>query len=339
MKTMKKLFLAAVTTITFQSTQSLAGGVSDGGGGTIIQNPVGTEYIANQLEHIRPSLLFFLKNTCVGATDACAGMNEGTSTIFDKIKTYSIDIQKNDSCYDFNGYKVDGSIRSKQGTICISAFTIGTKVNKDSAFPQLIALLAHEYSHLMGYDENQAHQFQLHCLQMLQYGASPAGGDLVAYEFTENSRQTIKLLSDAQRAIETQNLFAKAYYLVQQAGDNNLFPYISYFFPLDQKETIFVQNIRMRLYNLNLYGCATYELDAKEKADCDSKYNQIFAGADKLDAATFKERLNDNTSAIPNAQIMNLKNHPENFLSEIRKLQIELSYIRNVIDQQRQLRN
>lgn len=85
------------------------------------------------------------------------------STILDVIKNTEIFLNPDHyrPCKDTNQNPVDASIYSpKPNSICISRDRVAFKLSKGEARPQILALIAHEYSHLMGLNEEEATNLQ-----------------------------------------------------------------------------------------------------------------------------------------------------------------------------------
>lgn len=70
------------------------------------------------------------------------------------------------ACVNGQGLSVDGSLYSHYpNTICVSAKTLHQKVNDKEYFIQGLALLAHEYSEIAGFSEDEAVQLQKFVIQ------------------------------------------------------------------------------------------------------------------------------------------------------------------------------
>jgi hypothetical protein len=341
---MKKLILIALFfTMNHVVAQQPAVGLGQdrGGGDLLIQDPAGTEFVASKIRYLRPNILMFLKNVI---SDDPAFMKEfpglltDKDSIIEKVKNSPIKIQMDKPCYDLNGNAFDGSINPVDQTICLSAFTIGKKVTTITAFSQLLVLAAHEYTHLMGYDEQQAMHFQKAFIYQASL-ASPEGGYYVGAKFVEAARLASHTLKDAQLQVEVHRLPIKAYFDLTQTLQIELFPYAGYYFPLDQQiESPQVQGLRMRLLNLNLYACTQSELDPQIQMECFKKYKSIFGESKTIDANHFKIAYGDEKYKFkPTGTVMNIMADPKKFLTEIIVLQSEFDKMASTIEQQLQL--
>lgn len=71
-------------------------------------------------------------------------------------------------CVDASGNPVDASIYSiKVNTVCISQSRLTSKISRHDGRNQILALLAHEYSHLIGFSEEEAKALQRQVLSLL----------------------------------------------------------------------------------------------------------------------------------------------------------------------------
>lgn len=96
----------------------------------MIDEPAGTEFVANQIRSLRPNLLMFLKNVVSDDPvfmEQFPGLLTDKDSILEKIKNHPIHIQTDRPCLDLNGNPFDGSFNPTDQTICLSAYTIGKK--------------------------------------------------------------------------------------------------------------------------------------------------------------------------------------------------------------------
>ena len=137
------------------------GGVSGGGGGTVPSNLVDAASIHTAIEQSRSALyLYFNNQDILRRTADVPSANllfGGTKTIFDIIKTASIELNEYGTCRDPSNKEKDGAAPgSKPNSICISVKNLTSKLTTDNYWDQTVALIGHEFSHLEGADEAQA---------------------------------------------------------------------------------------------------------------------------------------------------------------------------------------
>lgn len=161
---MKQLLIFAFFVLTtaqaFAGNIAHEGGISGGGGDTIEPHPVGMYSIESILQSARFQAFMFL-NTRLAQIHLSKIAHPNGNSAPELIQTVKIFVNSTGPCRDAGGNAVDGSIYSPQpNTICISSFTLGTKLNEDSAFSQTLALVVHEYTHLVGASEDEADRIQ-----------------------------------------------------------------------------------------------------------------------------------------------------------------------------------
>ena len=159
-----------------------AGGISGGGGGTVIQKPIGKSRIENLLTQARlVSYEYFNSSAGTKSLKAISKPtgNDGTASLI-KTKIY---IERESSCRDRDQVEVDGSVVSPvPDTVCISSKNLGEKLSDDNAFAQTMALVIHEYSHLLGASEEEAVSIQNAALEELNgHDSSKYRGGDAAY--------------------------------------------------------------------------------------------------------------------------------------------------------------
>lgn len=82
---------------------------------------------------------------------------QSDKSIYSLIHDSSIEIRENAPCLDVEGLPHDGSIfAEKPHAICLSAFLMAPKLSYYNVDAETLALAAHEYSHLMGTNEDEA---------------------------------------------------------------------------------------------------------------------------------------------------------------------------------------
>lgn len=144
-----------------------AGGVGSGGGGTTIPDPSSAEQIAQALQEessfvihtwlYRQEKNFFEQSPAVRAKNPLRKIFETKPGIFNLITTIPVEIRMSQACFDDQGRSVDGSIHGAQtGSLCMSAFSMAPKLSGYNYKAEAFALLVHEYSHLLGADEEEA---------------------------------------------------------------------------------------------------------------------------------------------------------------------------------------
>ncbi|MGZ3815135.1 MAG: hypothetical protein ACXWRZ_00595 [Bdellovibrio sp.] len=158
------------------------GGVSGGGGNIISPKPpisLATPDAVEQMIHRSRLTLFnyisfkrsaFQKSQLSKQQmSVFAPIFESTLSIEDAIKKIRVHVEKQKSCFDYYNRSVDGSTLSDlPNSICISAYNISAKADSSDIPPQSLALMLHEYSELIGLNEEQAVRAQKVVLKELR---------------------------------------------------------------------------------------------------------------------------------------------------------------------------
>ncbi len=176
----------------FICTQALAfsrfeGGVSGGGGNVINPAPPDRAADHEDVEHIvkaSVSYTYWYFKSVQG--DYISGqMKPELSAIFTKIfaggKDFESvltkvqpDVQEEGPCHDFDYKPVDASIRSSRAnSFCVSSYAIANKVNFKEIPIQSAALMAHEYSEIMGLNEEEAVSIQKNAIERMKASNLP----------------------------------------------------------------------------------------------------------------------------------------------------------------------
>lgn len=138
------------------------GGISGGGGNTLVRDAAIAEDVIRTAQLARPQLHLFFNRLSAKPEALSPELYEklfAGETIFKALNDFGISFALDRPCYEDGGKERDGSINSpKAGDpgICISPFRIAGTVSRDEVRPQVLALIAHEYSHLLGSTEAEA---------------------------------------------------------------------------------------------------------------------------------------------------------------------------------------
>ncbi len=142
------------------------GGIDGGGGGTIPVTPSTPEEVTNVILNAKRDLRLFSRFDqksfgAANSNDLQRLLYGERTTLLDLIESTDIEIEQQEPCFDAFHSPVDGSIHAKRpGSICISVFRIAPKLEHGEGYPQIIALILHELSHLLGANEAQAIEYQ-----------------------------------------------------------------------------------------------------------------------------------------------------------------------------------
>ncbi|MGE3261997.1 MAG: hypothetical protein AB7K68_09480 [Bacteriovoracia bacterium] len=163
----------AFLTLTLSSIALADGGVGSGGGGTTNPSPANPEHIwlSAHLYGAKIITAWLHKkedefNHYKEADQKISPLAKlfrpsGGKNIYDLLIDTEIEFRMNEPCRDFVGNPVDGSIYgTRPGSICLSPFSMAPKLSEINANAETIALLIHEFSHLVGANEEEAVKLQ-----------------------------------------------------------------------------------------------------------------------------------------------------------------------------------
>lgn len=182
---------------------ALGAGIGDydgGGGGTLPADPVSPkavqEFIQNEAKlnlrlFVKYDQLLLDKNF-ESAIDK--KLFEGERNLFDLIENTDVEIRMDRPCLDKNGEEKDASIYAdRPNAICVSAARIAPKVMEENMRKEVLALMLHEFSHLLGTTETEAREFQKDCALRLMQTDRRAAGQFVFNLSLKHSNVEAKL--------------------------------------------------------------------------------------------------------------------------------------------------
>lgn len=158
------------------------GGVSGGGGNTIVTEPVLNYQDPEHVEHIilQSKTMLYKYVQAKKYSYTMNEMNESQKKLYDRlfiingdkktkienlVDTVSLNVKDDKPCFTLDKIEVDGSIYSdKPRSICISAKRISKKIQMMQLEDQAVALMMHEMSELAGANEDEAVMIQKNAL-------------------------------------------------------------------------------------------------------------------------------------------------------------------------------
>ena len=146
--------------------KEVEGGISSGGGGTLPANPIGVFRVYEIVKDAKAALRMFyrLENQVTGDDPILYGLDKfvvGPRNLITLLEETEIEVLSDRPCKDKNGNEVDASVvASKQGAICLSAFRVAPKLIEERAHIEILALITHELTHLLGATEKEAVEIQ-----------------------------------------------------------------------------------------------------------------------------------------------------------------------------------
>lgn len=318
----RSLIPVLIATFAITHAQALEGTVGGGGGGTVTVPAVGSYELQEIMQKSRAELyLFFLGQSRVSKSPEIRRLLAGPKNIFDIIQNTAVmSGGYYGKCKDAAGNIVDGSIHSDPGTVCISRESL-YQFDRDGARKQALALLAHEYSHLLGYDENEATKLQTQV------------ADLVA---TESSESVSRMLEDSEDLFAMLRGAVINHRAVAGAKDWNYYCYVSakildYFGRLqtlnpqknyssfDENQYVLLYTYMLRTQGLFLKSCGESNYHP-QGADYLSVYNKLFGNQNSVSARRFSDHFSG--KPVDDSVYFHRLNVPNDFEAELNEVAI-----------------
>ena len=148
-----------------------AGAVSGGGGGTLPAFPVDEQTLVRAVIESRGPIDAFLKGieslyllpsgSASAPPHAFDKLFAPGADVFKLLADVKVHLERENPCYDSDGKPVDGSSVTKTPNgICISLPRLKEKLNISNYQAEIVALVLHEISHLLGTTEEEAVEIQ-----------------------------------------------------------------------------------------------------------------------------------------------------------------------------------
>ncbi|MGZ6287119.1 MAG: hypothetical protein ACXWQO_02955 [Bdellovibrionota bacterium] len=155
-------------------SQAFAGGVSGGGGNSKPLHPVTPEQVKLMIETANRYVighLNFLENNrnkpelWKGHEKLPAKLFDYADQVTDWALRLPITIKEDGPCLDLDGNEMDGSAAWAPAAICISVPRLVAKLSRESLRSEVVALVLHEYSHLVETTEEEADFLQTNAIE------------------------------------------------------------------------------------------------------------------------------------------------------------------------------
>lgn len=148
---------------------AFAGGVSGGGGNSKPLHPVtaaqvkraiydGRRYVTGILNHFEDGR--HRDRRWWERESLAAKLFDGQEQIMDWSLKFPVEINETGPCLDPEGKEVDGSAQVNPPSVCMSVPRLVEKLSRESLRGEVLGLLAHEFSHLVGATEEEADYLQ-----------------------------------------------------------------------------------------------------------------------------------------------------------------------------------
>ena len=162
------VFLSILLTTSCQSSRAIAqvgGGADTGGGNTIGSATVTTEDVKKYIELskdlsvyiFRRKEFLLLSSQHDGTVLASLGKKlfKVQKSVYQVLRDAVLQPKEKGPCYDSQGNEVDASAKDAPN-LCFSLERLSARLNKDSVQSEVLAIVAHEVSHMVGTTESEA---------------------------------------------------------------------------------------------------------------------------------------------------------------------------------------
>lgn len=151
-----------------------AGGIIGGGGGTILPNPAAVDRIRGAISESKVDLVLLANSLSTMSPEMMPTLwpklFDGEKKIQSVIVGTKIEVLDSKACRNpVTGEEEDAAAPgSTPDSVCISVSRIAPKLTDENYRPQILALLFHEFAHLLGADEIEAEGLQRFAIARLR---------------------------------------------------------------------------------------------------------------------------------------------------------------------------
>ncbi len=333
---MKRLLIAWITVtlaLTACSHKKDDGGISGGGGDVINPGAAGEDYVSKEITFgARPALFMLLKGLTIDPLTPVLFGDRIDGKILEKVMNFKIEMNKTSPCIDNKSKPKDGSIYAKPGFICISTFRLGQKTTRLDAYPKLMSVLAHEYSHLIGFNEDDAYKLEDAVMHTAAHTVSIDALQL-AQNFYNGTKKALTHLQAAIDVLSAEPDLTQRPVLIPAVSSQIIeadkldIPYHDgKYSVVDRQEYLAMQGVRARLRNLERYLCSIH---GPQTGECDKILSEtIFKGENEVSARDFLSRTKSSQfSNSADGMVRDLRKVPDQLLPEIKEVHGTLSRI------------
>ena len=200
-----------------------------------------------------------------------------TTDIFERIKTSTIQIQKRPCADPNSGQPRDAAADSRTGVVCFSTPSILKRTPNRILRSQVLGLAVHEFSHLIGFDEDEAKQIGDSAMATVSIDGTSLANLRDAWSDLFKSLGDVTSLRDLREGLSS---FSPAMASLRAVTDaimivkdiEKAYNFISLFTlsPWSPKQRVIAMAAQLKAINLMTFACALPEVaDAKEGFGCE----------------------------------------------------------------------
>lgn len=274
------------------------GGVGSGGGDTTDPNPATPEDVVSGAQYYagKAAMVWFQRQEQYFTLLQSAPDQEkspfkpifrGPRSISEVLAGTTIELEMSKPCFDADGRERDGSIHASQpSAICISPFKMAPKLNDINVYPETVALIIHEVSHLAGADESQADEIQKQALWAFSRMDLP-GLDADISQLADPDSEIQDLIYDLVKLnIRRDTDLLSEHYanvLMRLGGDMQRMSYINL-----KKYQLYRANYS-RIYQIRDYLCSVDpKRDESSRESCRENIKRAFGDQTKITARKWR---------------------------------------------------
>ena len=193
-----------------------------------------------------------------------------------------------DPCYDQNGKETDAStVSAAKDQMCINIVRLEKKLRVSNARPEILGLVAHEYSHFVGANENEAREFQKRIVSLVASTREAPDRIVVPMEL-DRAKEIL------ERAFRLPVLDDSSLYLTLTSLHDSLSQIFASelvsegYNILSKQQRSHVQELRMKVSNWSQSLCEQI-LSSPESDQCKFYLDNIYQGKDDVSLLRFAQ--------------------------------------------------
>jgi hypothetical protein len=282
-----KNFILILLSLVISATTAHANTVRIGSGGDSQESEqVPEELLIDSLEKIQSDAQFLI-HAWMWNLEKSPLDSEVLEKLRQVVINTPVQVVRNSACSTGSEDKDAVAYTSPTNSICISTLNLKAKLRIDNYKSQLLSLMIHEYSHLIGFDENQATKLQQLTMRHLALNGYAYPGPLQVnfYQIGDRPRSFRNLDSNKKELYQ----FLIAYITEAQTRNATYDAILISNYPALAPQSDYVADIGVRLNYLKILADG-YQAPRADKS-YQEELDQIFAGSASVTASKFNEKM------------------------------------------------
>jgi hypothetical protein len=280
---------------------AFAGGVSGGGGNTKPAHPVDADMVRFAIANSRLYVTTYFNSLEANWKYSSGGKHDplldklfgGPTQVTDWALRWPVRLEENGPCLDPGGNPVDGSAKMDPPEVCLSVPRLVEKLSRESLRSEIIALVLHEFTHLVGATEAEAEQTQNEAIDRL---------------FWADFKSMMEMMYDAKRILREISDFAagprqdadpETWDDVARKSYRHIYDFDVYFLyapsmavPFGPWSIHLRENFDQTYHRMDLISKAACDFSGDpQNRHCHEELEKFFQGDEELDYHTYMLRL------------------------------------------------